>query len=322
MITADGPVDIPFKMVYSIDAAPGTGGEVPGTTWTGAPRNAAHHRLLDRRRWPPAPRWSGRATRPRRAPAVTTRRSCHCLDPGRAHRGGPPRSGDWAAFLQRWPADDGTLIPTTPEEITAQWLSTIPGDAGRRGDGQPDRYRADRDDLPRRGDLRRRRWGDLPATFVVKLPPRIPRCGQRLVRVSGRACVSTPRSPTPCRFPCRCYHCDINSTAPRAGGTDMAPAVQGDQIAGCGAPGTSRRRGRWPVCTAPRWCDPGCGGFRRRGDGQADPDSGQRPREIFTMAVGSTRTGARPTAFGRGCGNPGRRRRGHGSPGSAGAGSR
>jgi len=44
VITADGPVDIPFKMVYSIDAPHlELVQEVPGTTWTSAPRNAAHH---------------------------------------------------------------------------------------------------------------------------------------------------------------------------------------------------------------------------------------------------------------------------------------
>ena len=44
VLTADGPVDIPFKMVYSIDAPHlELVQEVPGTTWTSAPRNAVHH---------------------------------------------------------------------------------------------------------------------------------------------------------------------------------------------------------------------------------------------------------------------------------------
>ncbi len=44
VITDDGLVDIPFKMVYSIDAPHlELVQEVPGTTWTSAPRNAAHH---------------------------------------------------------------------------------------------------------------------------------------------------------------------------------------------------------------------------------------------------------------------------------------
>lgn len=44
VVTADGPLDVPFEIVYSIDAPHlELVKEIPGTPWTSAPRNAVHH---------------------------------------------------------------------------------------------------------------------------------------------------------------------------------------------------------------------------------------------------------------------------------------
>lgn len=42
--TADGPMEIPFRLVYSIDATHiELIQQVPGSVWVSAPRNAVHH---------------------------------------------------------------------------------------------------------------------------------------------------------------------------------------------------------------------------------------------------------------------------------------
>jgi Glyoxalase/Bleomycin resistance protein/Dioxygenase superfamily len=44
VVTADGPMDIPFKLVYSLEAPHiELVQEVPGSIWVSAPRNAVHH---------------------------------------------------------------------------------------------------------------------------------------------------------------------------------------------------------------------------------------------------------------------------------------
>ncbi|WP_099025149.1 VOC family protein [Mycolicibacterium palauense] len=44
VVTAAGPMDMPFRLVYSLDAPHlEVVQEVPGTVWTSAPGNAVHH---------------------------------------------------------------------------------------------------------------------------------------------------------------------------------------------------------------------------------------------------------------------------------------
>lgn len=185
-----------------------------------------------------------------------------------------------------------TPIPATPEEITAQWLSTIlatpvaavtvsPIGTGQTGAT----YRAEVTYGAGGG-------GDLPATFVVKLPAQDPAVrasasfGYQAEHAFYTEVADTVQVPMP-----RCYHCDINSD-----GTDfvlvladMAPAVQGDQIAGCGAPEAELAARALAGLHGPRWCDPVWRDFAGAAMGKPDPDSANGLGSIFTMAVGLTK---------------------------------
>ncbi|OBG66637.1 phosphotransferase family protein [Mycobacterium sp. E3339] len=101
--------------------------------------------------------------------------------------------------------------------------------------------------------------GDLPQTFVIKLPAQDDTVRDRVVigyrsecafysSVAGRVRVPTPR----------CYYSEISEDAMDFALllADQAPAVQGDQLAGCG-----QREARLAVTAlaglhAPSWCDP------------------------------------------------------------------
>ena len=167
------------------------------------------------------------------------------------------------------------MIPDSPEQVTAQWLSDVlgvrvenvavtPVGTGQTGatyrvtvrygaPGELVRYGAP-GDLVRYGAP-----GDLPASFVVKLPSQDPAVRER-VALSYRSehAFYTQVADTVAVPLARCYHCDISSD-----GTefvlllaDMAPAEQGDQIRGC-----TPQEARLAVTAlaglhGPRWCDP------------------------------------------------------------------
>ena len=100
--------------------------------------------------------------------------------------------------------------------------------------------------------------GDLPATFVIKLPAQDDTVRDRVVIGYRSECAfylsvaDRVRVPTP-----RCFYCDITDDASDYALllADQAPAEQGDQIAGCG-----EQEARLAVVAlaglhGPSWCD-------------------------------------------------------------------
>jgi hypothetical protein len=154
-------------------------------------------------------------------------------------------------------------IPRYPADVTAEWLSTALSGRGPSvevsgvdvvaiGTGQTGAtyrvtasYAADP--------------GDLPQTFVIKLPAQDDAVRDRVVIGYRSECAfyssvaDRVRVPTP-----ECYYCEISDDAMDYALllADQAPAVQGDQIAGCG-----QREARLAAVAlaglhGPSWCDP------------------------------------------------------------------
>ena len=86
--------------------------------------------------------------------------------------------------------------------------------------------------------------GDLPQTFVIKLPAQDDAVRDRVVIGYRSECafyssvVDRVQVPTP-----RCFYCEITEDAMDFALllADQAPAVQGDQLAGCGEAGGAPR---------------------------------------------------------------------------------
>jgi Phosphotransferase enzyme family len=154
-------------------------------------------------------------------------------------------------------------IPRYPDDITAEWLSTVlsSDDASVRvsdvdvaavGTGQTGAtYRVS---VGYAGDP-----GQLPDSFVIKLPAQDDTVRDRVAIGYRSECAfytevaDRVRVPTP-----QCFYCDISDDALDYALllADQAPAVQGDQIAGCG-----EREARLAVTAlaglhGPSWCDP------------------------------------------------------------------
>ena len=154
-------------------------------------------------------------------------------------------------------------IPRYPSDVTPEWLSAAVSerrapvevadvDVVAIGTGQTGatyrvtaRYASDP--------------GDLPQTFVIKLPAQDDTVRDRVVIGYRSECAfyatvaDRVREPTP-----RCFYCQITEDASEYALllADQAPAVQGDQIAGCG-----EREARLAVAAlaglhGPSWCDP------------------------------------------------------------------
>ena len=151
------------------------------------------------------------------------------------------------------------MIPRGPADVTSDWLAAaLHTDSIRNvtvtpiGTGQTGAtYRVSVTYAPGQTDL--------PDSFVVKLPSgdsavreRVT-LGYRSEVEFYRDVADTLRLPVP-----RCFHCDIS-----ADGADfvlllgdMAPAVQGDQIAGCTTDEADLAVTALAGLHGPRWCDP------------------------------------------------------------------
>jgi aminoglycoside phosphotransferase (APT) family kinase protein len=153
-------------------------------------------------------------------------------------------------------------IPRYPGDVTAEWLSAALSEHTARvevsdvlvtpiGTGQTGatfritaRYATER--------------GDLPQTFVIKLPAQDDTVRDRVVigyrsecafyqSVAGRVEVPTPR----------CFYCEISYDSMDFALllADQAPAVQGDQLAGCGETEARLAVDALAGLHAPSWCD-------------------------------------------------------------------
>ncbi len=154
-------------------------------------------------------------------------------------------------------------IPRYPGDVTPAWLSTVlsehnaPVDVsdvdvvaiGTGQTGATYRVRTKYASDP----------GDLPQTFVIKLPAQDDTVRDRVTVGYRSECAfyatvaDRVRVPTP-----RCFYCEITEDALDYALllADQAPAVQGDQIAGCG-----EQEARLTVVAlaglhGPSWCDP------------------------------------------------------------------
>ncbi|MDT5347549.1 MAG: hypothetical protein QOH91_836 [Mycobacterium sp.] len=183
-------------------------------------------------------------------------------------------------------------IPRYPADVTSEWLSTVLSerhtpvevcgvDVTPIGTGQTGatyrvtaRYGTDP--------------GGLPSSFVIKLPAQDDTVRDRVVlgyrsecafyaSVADRVLVPTPR----------CYYCEISDDAMDFALLlgDQAPAVQGDQIAGCG-----EREARLAVAAlaglhAPSWCDPVWLNFSAIAFGRPDEASAGGLGEVAKMSA-------------------------------------
>ena len=196
-------------------------------------------------------------------------------------------------------------IPGSPDEVTAKWLSEVLSSRGTPVDvatAEVSPIGTGQTGATYRVSATYRSGGDgLPATFVVKLPSQEPEVraraafGYKAEHAFYTEVADSVQIPMP-----RCFHCDIASD-----GTefvlllsDMAPAVQGDQIAGCGAEDAELAARALAGLHGPRWCDAAWVDFAGAVMGKPDAASAKGLGDIFTMAVGITldKLGARLSA--------------------------
>ncbi|MGO9930155.1 MAG: phosphotransferase family protein [Mycobacterium sp.] len=186
-------------------------------------------------------------------------------------------------------------IPRYPADVTPEWLSTTLSQRGTPvevsdvdiaaiGTGQTGatyRVAAGYASDP----------ADLPPTFVIKLPAQDDTVRDRVVigyrsecafyaSVADRVQVPTPQ----------CFYCEISEDAMDFALllADQAPAVQGDQLAGCG-----EREARLAVTAlaglhAPSWCDPVWLDFPGIAFGRPDQDAATGMGEVARMSAGIT----------------------------------
>ncbi|MEI7715332.1 MAG: phosphotransferase [Mycobacterium sp.] len=154
-------------------------------------------------------------------------------------------------------------IPRYPGDVTAEWLSAALSehrapvevsdvDVAAIGTGQTGAtYRVTPEYA---GDP-----GGLPRTFVIKLPAQDDAVRDRVALSYRSECAfyatvaDRVRVPTP-----QCFYCQITEDARDYALllADQAPAVQGDQIAGCGEPQARLAVVALAGLHGPTWCDP------------------------------------------------------------------
>ncbi|WP_405181872.1 ecdysteroid 22-kinase family protein [Nocardia sp. NBC_01377] len=154
-------------------------------------------------------------------------------------------------------------IPTKPDDVTASWLSAVLTDTA--ADVIVDEVQVTAVGTGQTGATYRvqARYGNqqpgLPDSFIIKLPHQDLSVRER-VSPSYRSehsfytdVADTVRAPVP-----QCYHCEIDET-----GADfvllledLAPAVQGDQLAGCDLAQANLAVEALAGLHGPRWCDP------------------------------------------------------------------
>ncbi|BBZ51649.1 aminoglycoside phosphotransferase [Mycobacterium heidelbergense] len=154
-------------------------------------------------------------------------------------------------------------IPRYPGDVTPEWLSAVLSDGrapvrvsaidvvaiGTGQTGATFRVTAGYATDP----------GELPRTFVIKLPAQDDAVRDRVTIGYRSECAFYTTVADRVRVPSpRCFYCEITEDARDYALllADQAPAVQGDQIAGCG-----EREARLAVVAlaglhGPSWCDP------------------------------------------------------------------
>ncbi|MBV8928648.1 MAG: phosphotransferase [Mycobacteriaceae bacterium] len=150
------------------------------------------------------------------------------------------------------------MIPRGPSDITRDWLAAVLCTDAIRGVAVSP-VGTGQTGATYRVSVTYAREAGLPESFVVKLAAQDPEVRARVV-LGYRSEVEfyhdvaeTLRLPTP-----RCFHCDISESAEDfvLVLSDMAPAVQGDQIAGCTRAEAELAVRALAGLHGPRWCDP------------------------------------------------------------------
>ena len=193
-----------------------------------------------------------------------------------------------------------TVIPSGPQDVTSSWLAGVLGvgidsvavtPVGTGQTGATYRVTPTYSAQPT----------GLPDTFIVKLP-----CQEEAVRqrVAGgylseyafytevAHTVSVPLA--------QCYHCEID----RDGAdfvllmSDLAPAIQGDQIIGCTLAEARLAVTALAGLHGPRWCDPAWLTFSGAMMPKLDADAAQGIGDLAIMAAQATvdKLGERMTA--------------------------
>ncbi|MBH0779788.1 phosphotransferase family protein [Nocardia bovistercoris] len=186
-------------------------------------------------------------------------------------------------------------IPAKPDDVTASWMSTVLTAAtatpvtvhevtvGAVGTGQTAatyRVEATYSGQP-----------DLPASFIVKLPYQDPEVRAR-VSPSYRSehafyteVADTVRAPVP-----RTFHCEIGQDGADFVllMEDLAPATQGDQLAGCDIDSARLAVEALAGLHGPRWCDPSWQAFTGATMPKPDAATARGMGDIAAMAADMT----------------------------------
>jgi hypothetical protein len=186
-------------------------------------------------------------------------------------------------------------IPRYPGDVTPEWLSGVLSerrasvevagvDVVAIGTGQTGatyrvtaRYATDP--------------GDLPQTFVIKLPAQDDTVRDRVVIGYRSECAfyssvaERVQVPTP-----ECFYCEITDDAMDFALllADQAPAVQGDQLAGCGEAEARLAVTALAGLHAPTWCDPAWLDFEGIAFGRPDEAGANGMGEVAKMSADIT----------------------------------
>jgi len=180
-------------------------------------------------------------------------------------------------------------IPAGPTEVTRDWLSAVLGvDVSAAtvtpvGTGQTGAtYRV---------TLSYAEAIDLPPTLIVKLPSQDEAVRERVALgyKSEHAFYTEVADTLALPLP-RCYYCEID----RGGAdfvmllADLAPAVQGDQLAGCTLAEARLAAGALAGLHGPRWCDPAWLTFTGATMPRPDADFARGLGDLAVMAADTT----------------------------------
>ncbi len=154
-------------------------------------------------------------------------------------------------------------IPTRPADVTPEWLST----ALSRGGAAVEVSRVDVVPIGtgqtgatfRLATQYETNPGGLPDTFVIKLPAQEDTIRDRVAIGYRSECAFYATVAARVRVPVpRCFYCELSDDARDYVLllADQTPAVQGDQIAGCGAQEALIAVTALAGLHGPTWCDP------------------------------------------------------------------
>jgi hypothetical protein len=186
-------------------------------------------------------------------------------------------------------------IPRYPGDVTAGWLSSVLSERGTPVDvsqvdvvaigtgqtGATYRVTASYSTDP----------CGLPRTFVIKLPAQDDTVRERVIIGYRSECAfyatvaDRVRVPTP-----HCFYCEITEDAMDYALllADQAPAVQGDQIAGCGEQEARLAVAALAGLHGPSWCDPVWLDFPAIAFGRPDEASAKGLGDVAKMSAGIT----------------------------------